>query len=136
MEFIESFEEGRLFGADLVQALGAVPNEYLHYYYYSRDDLAADPFLASRHFVAYAWPRERAITGDLVFAINQFEEVFTSDNLGASQRYDGPEHMPNWDAALSGSEFGAGFSEGLGQDGGIWVRWRNKGPKPLDPAPQ
>lgn len=41
-DLIESFEEGRLFGADLVQALGAVPNEYLHYYYYSRDDLAAD----------------------------------------------------------------------------------------------
>ncbi|MGO8078003.1 hypothetical protein AB9F41_37210, partial [Rhizobium leguminosarum] len=36
-DLIESFEEGRLFGADLVQALGAVPNEYLHYYYYSRD---------------------------------------------------------------------------------------------------
>ncbi|WP_127505913.1 6-phospho-beta-glucosidase [Actinoplanes solisilvae] len=30
---IESFEEGRLFGASLVQSLGAVPNEYLHYYY-------------------------------------------------------------------------------------------------------
>ena len=41
-DLIESFEEGRLFGADLVQALGAVPNEYLHYYYYSRDDLAVD----------------------------------------------------------------------------------------------
>ena len=25
-----------------MQALGAVPNEYLHYYYYSRDDLAVD----------------------------------------------------------------------------------------------
>lgn len=41
-DLIESFEEGRLFGAHLVQALRAVPNEYLHYYYYSRDDLAAD----------------------------------------------------------------------------------------------
>ena len=39
---IESFEEGRLFGASLIQALGALPNEYLHYYYYSRDTLAAD----------------------------------------------------------------------------------------------
>lgn len=28
-----SFEEGRLFGAPLLQSLGAVPNEYLHYYY-------------------------------------------------------------------------------------------------------
>jgi 6-phospho-beta-glucosidase len=30
---LESFEEGRLFGAPLLQTLGAVPNEYLHYYY-------------------------------------------------------------------------------------------------------
>lgn len=30
-------EEGRLFGADLLQALGTVPNEYL-YWFYARDD--------------------------------------------------------------------------------------------------
>ena len=41
-DLIESFEEGRLFGAPLVQALGAVPNEYLHFYYYSREDLRVD----------------------------------------------------------------------------------------------
>jgi 6-phospho-beta-glucosidase len=38
---IESFEEGRLFGAPLVQALAAVPNEYLHYYYSTAEVLAA-----------------------------------------------------------------------------------------------
>lgn len=41
-EIIESFEEGRLFGAPLVQALEALPNEYLHYYYFQREDLAID----------------------------------------------------------------------------------------------
>ncbi|PIE99205.1 MAG: 6-phospho-beta-glucosidase, partial [Propionibacterium sp.] len=41
-DLIESFEEGRLFGAELIQALGCIPNEYLHYYYYSRDYLNAD----------------------------------------------------------------------------------------------
>jgi len=30
---LESFEEGRLFGAARLRQLGAVPNEYLHYYY-------------------------------------------------------------------------------------------------------
>lgn len=39
---IESFEEGRLFGASWIQALGAVPNEYLHYYYFTREALDAD----------------------------------------------------------------------------------------------
>ena len=32
-EALASFEEGRLFGAEKLRALGAVPNEYLHYYY-------------------------------------------------------------------------------------------------------
>jgi 6-phospho-beta-glucosidase len=30
---LTSFEEGRLFGAERLRTLGAVPNEYLHYYY-------------------------------------------------------------------------------------------------------
>lgn len=36
-----SFEEGRLFGARWLRALGALPNEYLHYYYFRRETLAA-----------------------------------------------------------------------------------------------
>jgi 6-phospho-beta-glucosidase len=32
-----SFEEGRLFGADWLRTLGALPNEYLHPYYYTRE---------------------------------------------------------------------------------------------------
>ncbi|WP_031167987.1 6-phospho-beta-glucosidase [Streptomyces durhamensis] len=36
-----SFEEGRLFGADWLQSLGAIPNEYLHYYYFNRDAVRA-----------------------------------------------------------------------------------------------
>jgi len=38
---IASFEEGRLFGAPLLRALRAVPNEYLHFYYHHCDALAA-----------------------------------------------------------------------------------------------
>ena len=38
---VESFEEGRLFGADWLATLGAVPNEYLWYWYYSSDAVAA-----------------------------------------------------------------------------------------------
>ena len=36
-----SFEEGKLFGAPWLQALGAVPNEYLHYYSFHREAVAA-----------------------------------------------------------------------------------------------
>jgi 6-phospho-beta-glucosidase len=38
---LQSFEEGRLFGARWLAALGALPNEYLHYYYFRRETLAA-----------------------------------------------------------------------------------------------
>jgi 6-phospho-beta-glucosidase len=38
---LESFEEGALFGASWLQALGAIPNEYLHFYYFARDVFAA-----------------------------------------------------------------------------------------------
>ncbi|MDQ0994076.1 6-phospho-beta-glucosidase [Streptomyces sp. V3I7] len=38
---IGSFEEGRLFGTEWIQSLGAVPNEYLHYYYFNREAVRA-----------------------------------------------------------------------------------------------
>jgi 6-phospho-beta-glucosidase len=40
-ERVESFEEGRLFGAARLRELQAVPNEYLHYYYDAAGTLAA-----------------------------------------------------------------------------------------------
>ena len=43
---LSSFEEGRLFGPDVIQSLGAIPNEYLYWYYAAtealRDVKAAD----------------------------------------------------------------------------------------------
>ena len=47
-DLIESFEEGRLFGAGWLRQpgwlrqLGSVPNEYLHYYYFARETRRAD----------------------------------------------------------------------------------------------
>ncbi|MFE7108793.1 6-phospho-beta-glucosidase [Streptomyces sp. NPDC057575] len=40
-ELLGSFEEGRLFGTDWLRSLGAVPNEYLHYYYFNREAVRA-----------------------------------------------------------------------------------------------
>ncbi|MFI5755124.1 6-phospho-beta-glucosidase [Streptomyces sp. NPDC051569] len=36
-----SFEEGRLFGPEWLDSLGAIPNEYLHYYYFNRETVRA-----------------------------------------------------------------------------------------------
>src|SRR5690606_30042973 len=40
-EALRRVEEARLFGADWVRTLGALPNEYLYYYYFTRDSIAA-----------------------------------------------------------------------------------------------
>ncbi|GBQ02749.1 6-phospho-beta-glucosidase [Streptomyces spongiicola] len=40
-EALGSLEEGRLFGADWLRSLGAIPNEYLHYYYFHRETVRA-----------------------------------------------------------------------------------------------
>ena len=38
---LTSFEEGKLFGADLLRTLGVLPNEYLHYYYFNRESVGS-----------------------------------------------------------------------------------------------
>jgi len=40
-ERLESFEEGRLFGADWLRSLAMIPNEYLYFYYHAADTVAA-----------------------------------------------------------------------------------------------
>ncbi|MGW4323318.1 6-phospho-beta-glucosidase [Streptomyces sp. NPDC004684] len=40
-ELLGSFEEGRLFGPKWLRSLGAIPNEYLHYYYFNREAVEA-----------------------------------------------------------------------------------------------
>ncbi|GAA1389363.1 6-phospho-beta-glucosidase [Luteococcus peritonei] len=40
-EALDRMEEGRLFGAEWIQTLGAIPNEYLYYYYCTREAVAA-----------------------------------------------------------------------------------------------
>jgi 6-phospho-beta-glucosidase len=39
-----SFEEGKLFGPEWISTIGALPNEYLHYYAFQRDVLQADQY--------------------------------------------------------------------------------------------
>lgn len=38
---LTSFEEGKLFGAGWLRTIGAIPNEYLHHFYFTREAVAA-----------------------------------------------------------------------------------------------
>ena len=40
-QLLATIEEGRLFGVEWLQLLGCIPNEYLYYYYYTRDAVAS-----------------------------------------------------------------------------------------------
>ena len=54
-----STEEGRLFGADVLRSLGAIPNEYL-YWYYARDEALRDVLAAGRTRGEHVRDRQRA----------------------------------------------------------------------------
>ena len=59
---VRSTEEGRLFGADLLASLGAIPNEYL-YWYYARDEALRDVLAAGRTRGEHVRERQRAFYG-------------------------------------------------------------------------
>ena len=43
-ERLESIEEGRLFGADWIRAIGMIPNEYLYYFYFTARSAGGNAF--------------------------------------------------------------------------------------------
>jgi len=57
---VETFEEGRLFGADWLQSVGMIPNEYLYYYYFNAEALRAmlDRYIAHAATMqpVHTWP--------------------------------------------------------------------------------
>ncbi|MEE1941232.1 6-phospho-beta-glucosidase [Streptomyces sp. TRM 70361] len=92
---LESFEEGRLFGAEWLRALGALPNEYLHHYYFNREAVAAvrsaaatrGEFLLAQQSRFY----ERARPDDPAAAYREWErtrlereETYLAENRAAS----------------------------------------------------
>ncbi|SDT43007.1 6-phospho-beta-glucosidase [Jiangella sp. DSM 45060] len=75
-----SFEEGKLFGAPWLRSLGAIPNEYLYYYYFTRDAIASaqaapatrGEYLLRQQAGFYAGPAAGSATGG---AAERWDEV-------------------------------------------------------------
>lgn len=105
----------------------------------ARPDDAFDDERAERRWVAYAWPLIRGTGDRSVIYIDEHERILISDNLGENQQYYGLEKMPRFDAALATSSIDAAEAEqGPGQDGGLWLPWKDKKPRdrlPGDTAP-
>jgi prepilin-type N-terminal cleavage/methylation domain-containing protein len=79
-----------------------------------------DPDLAEQFFVCYAWPDQRAVSGNRAFVINQVGDVLVTDNDIPGQLYSGTTAMPAFDAAYTaaGDLRVPMATNGLGMDGG------------------
>ncbi|RMI40940.1 family 4 glycosyl hydrolase [Streptomyces triticirhizae] len=108
---LASFEEGRLFGGELLRALGALPNEYLHYYYLARETRRAvakaeetrGAFLAAQQGAFFAEAARDLDRAPALWAETRRERERT---YGAEQR-----------AAAGGGERDSHDLEGGGYDG-------------------
>ncbi|MDO5082116.1 MAG: 6-phospho-beta-glucosidase [Arachnia propionica] len=91
-DLLESFEEGRLFGAAWLQWLGSIPNEYLHYYYFARETRLADEQLEATRGIFLArqqaeFYRQAAdLDGPAAFALWEATRLRREETYMASNR--------------------------------------------------
>lgn len=106
---LESFEEGKLFGASWLQALGAIPNEYLYYYYFTRDAISSIT-------------NADATRGE--FLLRQQQAFYgAADGAGAAGRWDAVRREREATYMAEGREAaGAGEREEEDLDGGGYDR--------------
>ncbi|MGH3319207.1 MAG: 6-phospho-beta-glucosidase [Streptosporangiaceae bacterium] len=140
---LASFEEGRLFGGRWLRALGAVPNEYLAYYYFARDaldsmrsrDTTRAAFLRGQQARFYAAVAERPRTAlrEWAAARREREATYMAESRDASDA-----------GARDISDLEGGGYEGIalalmraisrGEQATLILNVRNKGAVPaLDP---
>ncbi|SEN26831.1 6-phospho-beta-glucosidase [Actinacidiphila rubida] len=99
---LEGFEEGRLFGAGWLSALGSLPNEYLHYYYFAREALAAvrssgrtrGEFLDARQEAFLAAADEAPASAFALWeaARREREETYMAENRAATGGWERDPH--------------------------------------------
>ena len=75
---LASLEEGQLFGPDWIRTLGAIPNEYLYYYYFTRDAIAsigASPQTRGEYLVEQQRSFYAALAGRQQGALREWDRV-------------------------------------------------------------
>jgi 6-phospho-beta-glucosidase len=71
-------EEGQLFGAEWLRTLGTIPNEYLYYYYFTRDAIAsigASPQTRGEYLVEQQRSFYAALAGPQQGALHEWDRV-------------------------------------------------------------
>jgi 6-phospho-beta-glucosidase len=85
-ERLLTIEEGRLFGADLLRALGAIPNEYLYWYYAQREALG-DVIAAARTRGEHVRARQRAFYAAAAADPGRAADLWAEANLERNSSY-------------------------------------------------
>lgn len=109
---VDLLEEGQLFGADWLQALGSLPNEYLYYYYYNRDavrrikesTLTRGEFLAQTQgaFFAQLQDRQGGAADLWREAVLERNASYMAEATGGEQGNPARPHAPETDPAQQG----------------------------------
>jgi 6-phospho-beta-glucosidase len=81
-----AMEEGRLFGVDLLQALGAIPNEYL-YWYYARAEALRDVMAAERTRGEHVRARQETFYAAAAAAPGQAARLWAAANEERNRSY-------------------------------------------------
>ena len=99
---LNGFEEGRLFGPGWLAALGSLPNEYLHYYYFAREALDAvrsapatrGEFLADRQEAFYAGADDAPAAAYTLWEATrrEREETYMAENRAATGGWERDPH--------------------------------------------
>lgn len=83
---LNRIEEGRLFGADLLQALGAIPNEYL-YWYYAQAEALRDVLAARRTRGEHVRAEQEAFFAAAAAAPGQAARLWAAANDERNRSY-------------------------------------------------
>ncbi|MGD0604089.1 MAG: 6-phospho-beta-glucosidase [Streptosporangiaceae bacterium] len=81
-----AMEEGRLFGADLLRALGAIPNEYL-YWYYAQAEALRDVMAAQRTRGEHVRARQQSFYAAAAAAPGQAARLWAAANDERNRSY-------------------------------------------------
>lgn len=137
-EALATMEEGRIFGVDWLQTLGAIPNEYLYYFYFTRDAIAATTartrgeFLLDQQsdfFAAVARDRSRALARWDQVRTERNETYMASAGVATARHADDVDHGGYEDVAVAVME-----ALGGGEPAALILNVANRGPGRSRPA--
>ncbi|AMM31569.1 Putative glycoside hydrolase [Sinomonas atrocyanea] len=132
---LNALEEGQVFGLDWVRALGAIPNEYLFYYYFNREAVRSllnapfsrgDYLARSQQELFARLDREPGMAARLWFeAVSDRNASYMAEARGGMQREDGSSEEDLLEKGYAGVAIGVMRAIVQGQSATMILNVRN-----------